>query len=406
MTSGPDDQQPGSQDKSGETSLARVRLNNLTKNFGDVVAVDDVTLDIADREFLTLLGPSGCGKTTLLNMIAGLESPTAGEVWFDDRNVTAVPPERRDIAMVFQTYALYPHMHVFDNVAFGLKMRGVPAEERKRLVLAAAKTMEIEHLLDRKPRALSGGQRQRVALARAIVRDPGVFLLDEPLSNLDAQLRVVMRTELKRLHGDLAMTFVYVTHDQAESLILSDRIVVMKEGKIQQIGTPESIYDRPANTFVAGFVGSPPINLLKGVLEQSGSSGWRVVGEGFACGVAPSMVERMERPEGREVSLGVRAEDIGISEAPSSAGSASATGSTGSKDQSFVRAEVVVREPMGSDLYLTVDVGGTNVKVRTRPDSRADRGDVLDLFFAPNKIHLFDGESGVSLLSDTSQTHR
>ncbi len=381
--------------------MARVRLTNLTKHFGDVVAVDDVTLDIADREFLTLLGPSGCGKTTLLNMIAGLESPTSGEVWFDDRNVTAVPPERRDIAMVFQTYALYPHMSVFDNVAFGLKMRGVPAEERKRLVLAAAKTMEIGHLLDRKPRALSGGQRQRVALARAIVRDPGVFLLDEPLSNLDAQLRVVMRTELKRLHGDLEMTFVYVTHDQAESLILSDRIVVMKDGKIQQIGTPESIYDSPANTFVAGFVGSPPINLLKGVLEQSGSSGWRVVGEGFACEVATSMVERMEQPEGREVSLGVRAEDIGIDEAPSSAGPATETGGrTGNKDQSVGRAEVVVREPMGSDLYLTVDVGGTNVKVRTRPDNPADRGDVLDLFFDPGKIHLFDGQTGESLIPD------
>ena len=384
--------------------MARVRLNNLTKHFGDVVAVDDVTLDIADREFLTLLGPSGCGKTTLLNMIAGLESPTAGEVWFDDRNVTAVPPERRDIAMVFQTYALYPHMSVFDNIAFGLKMRGVPTEERKRLVHAAAKTMEIEHLLDRKPRALSGGQRQRVALARAIVRDPGVFLLDEPLSNLDAQLRVVMRTELKRLHGDLEMTFVYVTHDQAESLILSDRIVVMQEGKIQQIGTPESIYDSPANTFVAGFVGSPPINLLKGVLERQESTGWRVVGKGFACGVDSSMIERMEQPEGCEVSLGVRAEDIGINEAPSSAGSASETGGqTGNKDQSVGRAEVVVREPMGSDLYLTVDVGGINVKVRTRPDSRADRGDVLDLFFDPGKIHLFDGKTGNSLVTLQNQ---
>ena len=392
--------------------MARVRLNNLTKHFGDVVAVDDVTLDIADREFLTLLGPSGCGKTTLLNMIAGLESPTAGEVWFDDRNVTAVPPERRDIAMVFQTYALYPHMHVFDNVAFGLKMRGVPAEERKRLVLAAAKTMEIEHLLDRKPRALSGGQRQRVALARAIVRDPGVFLLDEPLSNLDAQLRVVMRTELKRLHGDLEMTFVYVTHDQAESLILSDRIVVMKEGKIQQIGTPESIYDRPANTFVAGFVGSPPINLLKGALERSGSSGWRVAGDGFACNVATSMVERIKHPEGREVSLGVRAEDIGVGEAPPSAGSASEASDAavtaaqasdaGSKNsRPAVRASVVVREPMGSDLYLTVDIGDSNVKVRTRPDNRMDRGDSVNLFFDPGKIHLFDGESGESLTPDS-----
>ena len=380
--------------------MARVRLKNLTKHFGDVVAVDDVTLDIADREFLTLLGPSGCGKTTLLNMIAGLEKPTAGEVWFDDRNVTAVPPERRDIAMVFQTYALYPHMSVFDNVAFGLKMRGVPAEERKRLVLAASETMEIEHLLDRKPRALSGGQRQRVALARAIVRDPGVFLLDEPLSNLDAQLRVVMRTELKRLHGELEMTFVYVTHDQAESLILSDRIVVMKEGQIQQIGTPESIYDSPANTFVAGFVGSPPINLLKGTLEQSGggaSAGgaWRVVGEGYACGVAASIVERMEPPAGREVFLGVRAEDIGVGAGRSSAGSTSGESNV---DLSGIRAKVVVREPMGSDLFLTVDIGGSNVKVRTRPDMRYDRGDSVDLFFDPEKLHLFDGETAVALI--------
>ena len=376
--------------------MARVRLNNLTKHFGDVVAVDNVTLDIADREFLTLLGPSGCGKTTLLNMIAGLESPTSGEVWFDDRNVTAVPPERRDIAMVFQTYALYPHMSVFDNVAFGLKMRGVPAEDRKRFVLEAAKTMEIEHLLDRKPRALSGGQRQRVALARAIVRDPGVFLLDEPLSNLDAQLRVVMRTELKRLHGDLEMTFVYVTHDQAESLILSDRIVVMKDGEIQQIGTPESIYDSPANTFVAGFVGSPPINLLKGVLERQESAGGdsRVVGDGFACNVAQSMVERIEDQLGREVFLGVRAEDIWIEDGQE------APDSESENSRPAARASVVVREPMGSDLYLTVDVGGSNVKIRTRPDNRMDRGDVLDVFFDPGKIHLFDGQTGVSLTLD------
>ncbi len=378
--------------------MARVRLKNLTKHFGDVVAVDNVTLDIADREFLTLLGPSGCGKTTLLNMIAGLESPTAGEVWFDDRNVTAVPPERRDIAMVFQTYALYPHMSVFDNVAFGLKMRGVPAEDRKRLVLAASKTMEIEHLLDRKPRALSGGQRQRVALARAIVRDPGVFLLDEPLSNLDAQLRVVMRTELKRLHGELEMTFVYVTHDQAESLILADRIVVMQDGQIQQIGTPESIYDCPANTFVAGFVGSPPINLLRGTLEQSAEGAWRVVGEGYACGVPVSMIERMKPPEGREVFLGVRAEDIGIGEATSSIEPDAAAGNF---DPTGVRAKVVVREPMGSDLYLTVDVGGTNVKVRTRPENLLDRGDNVGLYFDPGKIHLFNGESGESLISES-----
>ena len=383
--------------------MARVRLNNLTKHFGDVVAVDEVSLDIADREFLTLLGPSGCGKTTLLNMIAGLESPTAGEVWFDDQDVTAVPPERRDIAMVFQTYALYPHMRVFDNVAFGLKMRGVPAEERKRLVLEAAKTMEIEHLLDRKPRALSGGQRQRVALARAIVRDPGVFLLDEPLSNLDAQLRVVMRTELKRLHGDLEMTFVYVTHDQAESLILSDRIVVMKEGKIQQVGTPETIYDSPANTFVAGFVGSPPINLLRGTLSQDGTSDWRVVGEGFACGVDPSMVERMEQPEGREVYLGVRAEDIGIGDGLNSANQGPEGGQsveqTPPASSPAARASVVVREPMGSDVYLTVDIEKSLVKIRTRPDNRMDRGDNLDLFFDPGKIHLFDGETGVTLMN-------
>ena len=253
--------------------MAKVVIEHLTKHFGDVVAIDDLTLEIVDREFLTLLGPSGCGKTTTLNIIAGLEDPTNGRVFFDDDDVTNVPPERRDIAMVFQTYALYPHMRVYDNIAFGLRMRRTPADEIERLMGEAAKAMEIDHLLKRKPRELSGGQRQRVALARAIVRNAHVFLLDEPLSNLDAKLRVTMRTELKRLHAELEKTFVYVTHDQAESLIMSDRIVVLNEGKLQQLGTPEEIYNQPANVFIAGFVGSPPMNFFDGQLQNGGGGG-------------------------------------------------------------------------------------------------------------------------------------
>ena len=222
--------------------MAKITIQNMSKHFGDVIAVDKLNLEIDEQEFLTLLGPSGCGKTTTLNIIAGLEEPTEGQVFFDDQDVTHIPPEQRNIAMVFQTYALYPHMRVFDNIAFGLRMRKVAGDQIKARVIEAAQAMEIENLMDRKPRQLSGGQRQRVALARAIVRDPRLFLLDEPLSNLDAKLRITMRTELKRLHAELEKTFVYVTHDQEESMIMSDRIAILNEGKLQQLDSPEKIY--------------------------------------------------------------------------------------------------------------------------------------------------------------------
>ena len=361
--------------------MAKVVIEHLTKHFGDVVAVDDLTLEIVDREFLTLLGPSGCGKTTTLNIIAGLEDPTSGQVFFDDEDVTNVPPERRDIAMVFQTYALYPHMRVYDNIAFGLRMRRTPADEIEQLVQEAAKAMEIDHLLRRKPRELSGGQRQRVALARAIVRNAHVFLLDEPLSNLDAKLRVTMRTELKRLHAELEKTFVYVTHDQAESLIMSDRIVVLNEGKLQQLGTPEEIYNQPANAFIAGFVGSPPMNFFDGQLQNGGDQ-WSVKGKGYTCEFTPGQTQRLNEDVSTEVQLGVRPEDIEVlpSEAPTA------------------QANVVVREPLGSDLFLTLELEGVTFKARTHPDARIDRGDSVPIRFTPTKVHLFNRTTGATLL--------
>ncbi|MCZ6679447.1 MAG: ABC transporter ATP-binding protein [Candidatus Poribacteria bacterium] len=362
--------------------MAKVGLEHLTKSFGDVVAVDSLDLEIADREFLTLLGPSGCGKTTTLNIIAGLEVPTSGHVFFDDDDVTDVSPERRDIAMVFQTYALYPHMRVYDNIAFGLRMRQTPRDEIERGVQAVAKTMEIDHLLKRKPRELSGGQRQRVALARAIVRDPRVFLLDEPLSNLDAKLRVTMRTELKRLHAQLEKTFVYVTHDQAESLIMSDRIAVLNLGKLQQLGTPEEIYNQPANAFIAGFVGSPPMNFFEGMLQNNGGEGWQVKGSGFACEFTPEAARRLVTNTAREVQLGIRPEDIEVLPA----------------DPPTAHATVVVREPLGSDLFLTMEVNGTTFKARTHPDARIDRGDRVAVRFIPTKVHLFERTTGTTLL--------
>ncbi len=361
--------------------MAKVVIEHLTKHFGEVVAVDDLSLEIVDREFLTLLGPSGCGKTTTLNIIAGLEDPTSGQVFFDDDDVTNVPPERRDIAMVFQTYALYPHMRVYDNIAFGLRMRHTPPDDIERLVQEAAKAMEIDHLLKRKPRELSGGQRQRVALARAIVRNAHVFLLDEPLSNLDAKLRVTMRTELKRLHAELEKTFVYVTHDQAESLIMSDRIVVLNEGKLQQLGTPEEIYNQPANAFIAGFVGSPPMNFFDGQLQNGGDQ-WLIKGEGYICEFTPAPTQRLTENASANVQIGVRPEDIEV--LPSESPTAQAT--------------VVVREPLGSDLFLTLELEGVTFKARTHPDARMDRGDCVPIRFRPTKVHLFDKAAGVTLL--------
>ena len=362
--------------------MAKATLEHLTKTFGDVVAVDNLSLEIADREFLTLLGPSGCGKTTTLNIIAGLDAPTSGRVLFDADDVTDMPPERRDVAMVFQTYALYPHMRVYDNIAFGLRMRRTPHHEIKQRVEEVTAAMEIDRLLQRKPRQLSGGQRQRVALARAIVRDPRVFLLDEPLSNVDAKLRVSMRTEIKRLHAELEKTFVYVTHDQAESLIMSDRIAILNNGALQQLGTPNDIYNHPANAFVAGFVGSPPMNFFDGELKNRGDGRWQVVGDGFACEISPDRVSRLANNSPTEVQVGVRSENIEVRP----------------KETPTALATVVVLEPLGSDLFLTLDLNGTTFKARTHPDAEFKRGDRVDVRFAPNKVHLFDRFKGKTLL--------
>src|SRR5499427_2418639 len=249
--------------------VAKVVLDRVIKNFGAVTAVDDLTIEVADREFVTLVGPSGCGKTTTLRMVAGLEKVTSGQIYFDDDPVGHLPADHRDIAMVFQSYALYPHMNVYDNIGFALRMMRVPRSEIDRRVRWAAEMLGIADLLDRKPRQLSGGQRQRVALGRSVVREPACFLLDEPLSNLDAILRVTMRAELKRLHLELKRTFIYVTHDQAEALTMSDRIAVMNLGRLQQYGPPDEVYNRPRNVFVAGFMGAPPMNLVPGTLASS-----------------------------------------------------------------------------------------------------------------------------------------
>ena len=364
--------------------MARVVLKHLTKTFGDVTAIDDLTLEIADREFLTLLGPSGCGKTTTLNIVAGLETPTNGQVFFDTENVTNVPPERRDIAMVFQTYALYPHMKVYDNIAFGLRMRHLPKNEIEHRVQDGAKAMEIEHLLERKPRQLSGGQRQRVALARAIVRNPCVFLLDEPLSNLDAKLRVTMRTELKRLHAELEKTFIYVTHDQEESLIMSDRIAIINEGKLQQLGTPEEIYDQPTNMFIAGFVGSPPMNFFQGKLNNKNET-WQIEGANFVCELTPEIADRLSSNTPNEVSLGIRPEDIEVSPT----------------NKPTAHAKVVVREPLGSDLFLPLDLSSITFKARTRSNVGFNRGDSIPIYFNPTKLHLFHPTTGKTLLQST-----
>src|SRR5258708_6574972 len=290
--------------------MARIEFKSVTKRYaGDVLAVDDLNLEIRDREFVVLLGPSGCGKSTTLNMIAGLEEVTEGELWSDDQIVNALPPHKRDVAMVFQSYALYPQKSVYENIAFGLRMRKVAADEIDRRVRDAAAKLEITRLLDRRPSQLSGGQRQRVALGRAMVRQPAVFLMDEPLSNLDATLRISMRAEIKHLHTAMQTTFVYVTHDQAEALTLADRTVVMKDGVIQQIGTPDEVYERPRNMFVASFLGNPAINYLEGFIE--GEAAAPVFRRGaLSIALPPSIAARMQRrPQGAAV-LGLRPEDI------------------------------------------------------------------------------------------------
>lgn len=363
--------------------MARIHFDNVTKYYGNVLAVDNLTLEIRDKEFVVLLGPSGCGKTTTLNMIAGLEELSEGDIWFDDQIVNFMPPHIRDVAMVFQSYALYPHKSVYENIAFGLAMRKYPKSEIDRRVRDAAARLHIDHLLDRRPNQLSGGQRQRVALGRAMVRQPAVFLMDEPLSNLDAALRVSMRAEIKELHQTMQTTFVYVTHDQAEALTLADRIVVMKDGIVQQLGTPDEIYEQPRNMFVASFLGNPPINYLEGELIGSGGAmAFRRGGLTLAMNQAASRT--LAGQQGRKVTLGIRPEDVDDRAAPA--------------EGAAIAGQVNFVMPIGSDQYLNMKLEGEELFFRVGKENRHRNGEEVFLAANLHRLHLFDPATGQSLL--------
>ncbi len=368
--------------------MASVTLKNLTKRFGDVVAVNQMSLEIQDREFLVLVGPSGCGKTTCLRMIAGLEEITEGEIYIGDRLVNDVSPKDRDIAMVFQNYALYPHMSVFNNMAFGLKLRKVPRDEIKRRVQQAAEMLGIEGLLKRKPKELSGGQRQRVAVGRAIVREPAVFLMDEPLSNLDAKLRVQTRAELIKLHRRLGITTIYVTHDQTEAMTMGDRIVVLKDGVIQQIDTPLGLYRNPVNLFVAGFIGSPPMNFLDTKVVQV-DGGIAVDGGSFTLKIPSDKQEKLADYVGKEVIFGIRPEDVFDKNLSPLV--------TPTPDNT-ARMKVEVIEPMGAIAYLYLNTGRHSIVASVDSSTHAKEAGELDMVFNMEKAHIFDKESEAAIL--------
>jgi multiple sugar transport system ATP-binding protein len=365
--------------------MADVVLKNVTKVFsGNVVAVKEASIEVADREFVVLVGPSGCGKSTFLRMIAGLEEATSGEIHIDGRLVNDVAPKDRDIAMVFQNYALYPHMSVFDNMAFGLKLRKFPKTEIRDRVEEAARILGIESLLDRKPKALSGGQRQRVAVGRAIVRKPKVFLFDEPLSNLDAKLRVQMRTEISKLHSSLQATMIYVTHDQIEAMTMGDRIVVLKDGVIQQVADPMTLYDSPVNRFVAGFIGSPAMNFIEGEL---GRDGGMYLDEGtFKAGVPSRLTEKLEPYVGKHLTCGVRPEAIGDEPA----------GEEGKRVGFKAKVEVV--EPMGNETIVYVTTGRTPIVARLITREEIAPNSEMDLFIDMRRVHFFDPESEATIV--------
>ena len=369
--------------------MASVTLKNVYKIYsGGVTAVTDFCLDIEDKEFIILVGPSGCGKSTTLRMIAGLEEISKGELYIGDKLANDVAPKDRDIAMVFQNYALYPHMTVYDNMAFGLKLRKTPKDEIKRRVEEAARILDISHLLDRKPKALSGGQRQRVALGRAIVRDPKVFLLDEPLSNLDAKLRAQMRTEIAKLHLRLGTTFIYVTHDQTEAMTMGDRIVVMKDGFIQQVDTPQNLYDCPVNEFVAGFMGSPQMNFVDATLVKDGAGYAVQFGSTKVAVPAHKENEEIAAYVGKEVVFGIRPEDV--HDEPDFLAKSENTKTT---------ATVEVTELMGAETYLYLTCEGNAITARVEPTSVAKSGDTITIAFDMNKMHLFDKETEKTILN-------
>ena len=352
--------------------MSSIALRDVNKSFGDVVAVRDFNLDIQDREFLVLLGPSGCGKSTALRLIAGLEEPTSGDIIIDDEIVNDVEAKNRDIAMVFQSYALYPHMTVRRNIEFPLKTRKVPKTQRRALIAEAARWLDIEPLMDRRPAELSGGQRQRVALARAIVRRPRAFLMDEPLSNLDAKLRVRTRAELVGLHRELARTFIYVTHDQVEAMTMATRIAVIDRGALQQVGPPQDVYDRPANTFVAQFIGSPPMNVVSGTIVAEGEAlGLRVAGGTIP--LSPSVAAIARSTDLTQLLVGVRPEHLVVDDGP-------------------VKATVRVVESLGHERHIICDLGADDfVIVRLAADETPPvAGATVGLTAHPDRLHLFD----------------
>jgi len=360
--------------------MAKVVLKNLTKTFKNVVAVDEVSLDIDDKEFMVLVGPSGCGKTTCLRMIAGLEEATNGEIYIADRLVNDVSPKDRDIAMVFQNYALYPHMSVYDNMAFGLKLRKVPKEQIKHRVAEAADLLGLSELLGRKPKQLSGGQRQRVALGRAIVREPKVFLMDEPLSNLDAKLRVQTRAELIKLHRRLGITTIYVTHDQVEAMTMGDRICVLKDGLVQQVDTPLGLYNHPANMFVAGFIGTPSMNFLDAKIVN-GSQGHAIDGGCFRVKAPADKAELLNDYVDKEVVFGVRPEDI-FDKSLSNILKATA--------DNTAKALVDVIEPMGPIVTMYLTCGDHSLIATIDAETKATEEQDIELVFDMAKTHVFD----------------
>lgn len=362
--------------------MSAITLNSVSKIYSDGYrAVDNFSLEIPDKEFLILVGPSGCGKSTTLRMIAGLENISSGEIHIAGRKVNDIQPKDRDIAMVFQSYALYPHKSVYKNIAFSLERRKVPKDEIRRRVNEAAKILHIEHLLDRKPKALSGGQRQRVALGRAIVRDPAVFLFDEPLSNLDAKLRTQMRTEISLLHKRLGTTFIYVTHDQTEAMTMGDRIVVMDGGVIQQTDTPENLYHRPKNLFVASFIGSPAMNFLEGTLEKNENGFYVRVGKDIIA--TDKITPSLEKHIGEKVSVGIRPEDITVE-----------------KSADGLRGTLKVQENLGSEAYVHIEYGDSLITARVPETVSKQPGDEILFSVKSHKLHIFSADSGDNLTID------
>ena len=371
--------------------MASISCQHIYKIYPGATApsVTDFNLEIQDKEFIIFVGPSGCGKSTTLRMIAGLEEISKGEMYIGGRLINDVPPKDRDIAMVFQSYALYPHMTVYKNIAFGLELRKTPKDEIDQRVHEAAKILEIEHLLDRKPKALSGGQRQRVALGRAMVRNPAVFLLDEPLSNLDAKLRTSMRTEIIKLHKKLATTFIYVTHDQTEAMTMGDRIVVMKDGIIQQVDTPQNLYDMPCNMFVAGFIGSPQMNFLDGTIVKKGDQySVDLGGDLIPLPKEKTADSKLDSYVGKKVKMGIRPEDI--DDEPEF---------MAKHTDCQLDAKVDVSEMMGAEIYLYLEYKGNKMTARVAPTSKARNGDTVRVAFDPHKVHLFDVETEQTILN-------